>query len=264
MKLLLKIAFDGRDFHGFQAQPSHRTVQGVLTEKMSELFGERMDVTGCSRTDAGVHAMGFVVTVAPQGAPRDGWMKIPPSKFHRAANNVLPGDISVLGAFISYDDSFHPRYSVVKKEYEYLISDSVTRSPFLAGRVFEYGRALSDEKLDAMDDAARRFVGEHDFTSFMASGSKITDARRTVFSASVTRRGDGLVVFTVSADGFLYNMVRIMAGTLIDVAEGRLTPDAVSGVISSKDRDDAGATLPPDGLCLTEVTYPFEIGWLAD
>ena len=130
MKLLLKIAFDGRNFHGFQAQPGKRTVQGLLTETLSSLFGERMNVTGCSRTDAGVHAECFVVAVEPAQTRRD-WLKIPAEKFHRAANNVLPGDISVRGAFIISDDSFHPRYSVVKKEYVYRIDDSATPSPFL-------------------------------------------------------------------------------------------------------------------------------------
>lgn len=262
MKLLLKTAFDGKDFHGFQTQPSLRTVQSTLTEKLSELFGFAVSVTGCSRTDAGVHAEGFVVCVEPREA-RDGWLTIPASKVHRAANNILPGDISVLGAFIADDDTFHPRYSVVKKEYVYRISDSVTPSPFLSGRAFEYGRPITDGSLCRMREASSYFVGKHDFTSFMASGSKITDARREMFSASVERRG-GLIEFSVSADGFLYNMVRIMVGTLIDVAEGRLEPQDITGVIERRDRAAAGATAPPDGLYLKEVTYPFPIEWLAD
>ena len=264
MKLLLKIAFDGAGFHGFQTQPSTRTVQGTLTEVMSSLFGEKMNVTGCSRTDAGVHAEGVVVAVEPASGDTKDFLKIPVSKFHRAANNVLPRDISVLGAFISDDEGFHPRYSVVSKEYVYRISDGVSPSPFLAGRVFEYGRALSDVALGTMNGAAARFVGKHDFTAFMAAGSKITDAVRTVFSAGVKRRDDGLVEFSVSADGFLYNMVRIMAGTLIDAAEGRIAPSDVDTVISSRDRSGAGATLLPDGLYLKNVTYPFEIAWQAD
>lgn len=262
MKLLLKIAYDGKDFHGFQAQGSLRTVQGTLTETLSELMGERVNVTGCSRTDAGVHAEGFVVAVEP-ASPRYGWLKIPASKFHRAANNLLPDDVSVLGAFICEDDSFHPRYSVVKKEYVYRISDSVTPSPFLRGRAFEYGKRLDDSDVSKMNSAAKLFAGRYDFTSFMASGSKIVDAEREVFSAGVERRG-GLVEFTVAADGFLYNMVRIMAGTLIDVAEGRRGVSDVPHIISLRDRSAAGATLPPDGLYLKEVTYPFAINWLAD
>ena len=261
MKLLLKIAFDGRNFHGFQAQPGKRTVQGVLTETASALFGEKMNVTGCSRTDAGVHAECFVVAVEPAEA-RSEWLKIPVEKFHRAANNVLPGDISVRGAFIVSDDSFHPRYSVVKKEYVYRIDDSVTPSPFLFGRVFRAAHPITDGAFERMSAAAARFVGLHDFTSFMASGSKITDARREVYSASVERR-EGLIEFKVSANGFLYNMVRIMAGTLTGVAEGRIDPEDVDGIIASRDRSRAGATLPPDGLYLHDVTYPFDIGWLA-
>ena len=264
MKLLLKIAFDGRDFHGFQAQAAHRTVQGVLTERLSTLFGEKMNVTGCSRSDAGVHAEGFVVSVEPSSEHGDDWLKIPASKFHRAANNIFPDDLSVFGAFIIRDEGFHPRYSVVSKEYVYRISDSIAPSPFLRGRAFGYGRPLPDEALRDMNDAAAAFVGEHDFTSFMASGSKITDCTRKVFSAGVERDAAGLVAFSVSANGFLYNMVRIMAGTLIDVAEGRRSAQDVGAIIDSCDRSAAGATLPPDGLYLREVTYPFPIEWEAD
>ena len=264
MILLLKTAFDGRGFHGFQTQPLHRTVQGTLTKVLSELMGERVDVTGCSRTDAGVHANGFVVSVAPHDGDKDGdWLKIPPEKFHRAANNVLPGDISILGAFPVYDGDFHARYSVVKKEYVYRIDDSVSPSPFLRGRAFHAPHPITDEALSRMAEAASYFAGPHDFTSFMASGSKITDARREVYSASVGRR-DGLVEFKVSANGFLYNMVRIMAGTLLDAAEGRILPSDVGDIIAARDRSRAGATLPPDGLYLHDVTYPFPVEWLAE
>ena len=262
MKLLLKIAFDGSDFHGFQAQPGKRTVQGVLTETFSSFFGEKMMVTGCSRTDAGVHAECFAVTLEPEKHRAD-WLKIPCAKFHRAANNVLPGDISVRGAFMIEDDGFHPRYSVVKKEYVYRIDDSVSPSPFLRGRAFHSPHPITDEALSSMAEAAAYFVGPHDFTSFMASGSKITDARRDVYSASVERR-DGLVEFKVSANGFLYNMVRIMAGTLLDAAEGRILPSDVGNIIAARDRSRAGATLPPDGLYLHDVTYPFPVEWLAE
>ncbi len=262
MKLLLKIAYDGTAFHGFQTQPGLRTVQGLLTEKFSELFDIPVNVTGCSRTDAGVHAEGFVVMVEPKYTSAS-LPSIPPSKIHRAANNILPGDISVCGAFICEDDSFHPRYSVVKKEYVYRISDSVTRSPFLAGRAFEYGKPLSDDDVARMNEAAGYFVGRHDFSSFMASGSKITDPVREVFSSRVERWG-GLVEFSVAADGFLYNMVRIMAGTLIDVAEGRKEPRDIIKTIEAKDRSAAGATLAPDGLYLKEVVYPFECRWTAE
>ena len=245
MKLLLKIAYDGRAFHGFQTQPSHRTVQDTLTETLSQLFGEKMLVTGCSRTDAGVHAKGFVVSVEPADRRSD-WLKIPAEKVHRAANNTLPCDISVLGAFKVYDDSFHPRYSVVGKKYVYKIRDSITPSPFTRGLVTEYGKALTEGGVKLMNDAASRFVG------------------REVFSASVAREERDVVSFAVSADGFLYNMVRIMAGTLIDVAEGRLSPDGIKDVMEARDRAAAGATAPPDGLYLEEVTYPFDIEWAAD
>ncbi|MBQ7669214.1 MAG: tRNA pseudouridine(38-40) synthase TruA [Clostridia bacterium] len=262
MKLLLKLAFDGKDFHGSQAQPGLRTVQGVLTESLSGLIGRPVNVTGCSRTDSGVHAEGYVVSVTPR-TEEDGWLKIPAEKFHLAANNVLPGDISVTGAFIVNDDDFHPRYSVVGKKYVYRIYDSPVPSPFLRGRVYEYGKKISDDSIVKMDEAAKRFEGRHDFTSFMASGSKITDATREVFSASVARCGD-VVEFTVFADGFLYNMVRIMSGTLLDVAKGKTTARDIPEIISVRDRAAAGETLPPEGLYLKEVIYPIKIDWLAE
>ena len=262
MKLLLKLAFDGKDFHGSQAQPGLRTVQGVLTGALSGLIGCPVNITGCSRTDAGVHAEGYVVSVSPQ-VEEKGWLKIPAEKFHIAANNILPGDISVTGAFIIDDDSFHPRYSVVGKKYVYRIYDSPVPSPFLRGRAFEYGKKISEDSIAKMNEAAKRFEGKHDFTSFMASGSKITDATREVFSASVARCGD-LVEFTVYADGFLYNMVRIMSGTLIDVAKGKTKASDIPGIISARDRSAAGETLPPEGLYLKEVIYPFKIDWMTE
>lgn len=263
MKLLLKIAFDGERFSGYQAQPDARTVQGTLTEAFETVFGEMVNVTGCSRTDAGVHAEGFVVCVEPVKT-RGEWLKIPPSKIHRACRRALPDDISVLGAFITEDDSFHPRYSVLKKEYIYRIDDSYAPTPFTRGRALRLGRPLDGGAIERMARAAERFRGEHDFSSFMAAHSKITDPVRHVFDTGVSRDGDGLVTFSVSADGFLYNMVRIMTGTLLDAADGKIAPEDIEGIIAARDRSRAGATVPACGLYLKEVTYPFKTEWVAD
>ena len=178
MKLLLKIAFDGTEFHGYQFQPSHRTVQGTLTETLSELFGEPVNVTGCSRTDSGVHASYFVAAIEPKSEDSGDWLRIPPSKIHRAANDLLPRDISVLGAFPVEDTDFHPRYSVVSKEYVYRIDDSLAPQPFMRNYVYAHRRPISDAEISDMDSAAQRFIGKHDFTSYMAAGSKITDAEK--------------------------------------------------------------------------------------
>ncbi len=257
MKILLKIMYDGANFHGFQTQPGLRTVQGELTEKLSKLFGSPVSVTGCSRTDSGVHALGFCVTVERRDKED---ITLPVSKITYAAPGIIPRDISVVGAFI-VDDEFHPRYSVVKKEYVYKIWDSHIVSPFMRGRVLEYKRPISDEAEKKMREAAGYFEGTYDFTSFMAQGSKIVDAVRTVFDTDVYRDSDGCLCFSVSADGFLYNMVRIMTGTLLAVAEGKIQPSDIPDIIADKDRNSAGETVPPYGLYLKEVTYPFPIEW---
>lgn len=265
MKLLLKIMYDGSGFHGFQYQPGHRTVQGVLTEGLSEAFGFDVTVTGCSRTDAGVHALGFCAAVDVKNKDENGenpW-KIPLSKIHRVANRVLPKDISVVGAF-NVSDEFHPRYGVVKKEYIYKIRDNPYPIPFENGRAMYYPKQFTDEMLYRMKEGANYYIGTHDFTSFMAQGSKITEPVRTVFDADVYRDGDGCTVFDVSADGFLYNMVRIMTGTLIGVATGKTEPCDIPKIIESKNRDLAGDTVCPDGLYLKKVFYPDKIVWEAD
>lgn len=259
MKLLLKIAFDGSGFHGFQYQPGMRTVQGTLTERFSALYGSPVKITGCSRTDSGVHARGFCVLLDTGASD----VAIPVSKLHRAANNILPHDVAVLAAAKVTDD-FHPRYSALGKEYRYEIRDRVTPDPFLSKRVLEIGKELSDSAVSRMNEAAGHFVGKHDFSAFMASGSKITDPVRCVTSAEVARDERGLAVFRVAADGFLYNMVRIMTGTLLDVAEGRLSCRDIPGVIERGERSGAGATVPPDGLYLERVFYPDVPSWEAD
>lgn len=248
--------FDGTGFHGFQAQPGLRTVQGELTEKFSKLFGCSVAVTGCSRTDSGVHALGFCVTAEAL----EGEITIPLSKICCAATGILPRDITVAGAF-AVDSDFHPRYSVVKKEYIYKICDGAVMSPFMRGYALEYKKRISEDAVSRMKEAAEYFKGTHDFTSFMAQGSKITDAVRTVYDADVYRDAVGTLVFSVSADGFLYNMVRIMTGTLLAVAENKIEPSDVTEIINKKDRNAAGQTVAPQGLYLKEVTYPFPILW---
>ena len=264
MKLLLKIKYDGAAFHGFQAQPFARNVQGTLTEKLTQLFAFPVAVTGCSRTDAGVHALGFVVSVEPKNESERGenWCRIPVSKIARAANNLLDPDICVIAA-AKAPDGFHPRYDAVGKEYIYRIHDSFIPDPFRRQRVMLYGKSLSAEKIALMNEASGHFVGRHNFTSFMASGSKITEPVRTVRSASV-ERADDEVVFKVSADGFLYNMVRIMTGTLLAVAEGKITPDGIGEIINARDRSRAGETVCPNGLYLNEVFYKDAVMWEAD
>ena len=260
MKLLLKISFIGTNYEGFQAQKSGRAVQNVLTAAAEKVFGFPCNVTGSSRTDAGVHALGFTVTVAPKDE-RDDWCTVPTERVHRAFAPHLPSDISVVGAAV-VDDDFHPRYSAKGKEYVYKIYDGAADDPFLFGRTCRRRFPVTEEGLERMKKAAEYYVGRHDFRSFMASGSKITDCVREVHYARVEREGD-IISFTVCADGFLYNMVRIMAGTLLDCAAGKFEPSDVEKIIKNENRDTAGFTAPPEGLYLSRVLYENEIEFLA-
>lgn len=252
MKLLLRIKYLGTDFCGYQIQKDKRTVQGELNRAARELFGFDCDVTGCSRTDSGVHANDFCATVTKKG---EGSLptEIEISKIPRAMTAHLPCDVSVKSAEW-VEDLFHPRYDVRYKEYIYRIYNGAVRDPFLEGRAFYLPRAIGHEAFDRMRSAAANFVGEHDFSAFMAQGSNVSTTVREVIYADVERVGEE-IIFRVAADGFLYNMVRIMAGTLISVAEGRIEPEDISEIIGSRSRERAGMTAAACGLYLNKVVY---------
>lgn len=252
MKLFLKIAFLGTKYCGYQVQSNAPTIQKVLNEASARVFGFECDVVGCSRTDSGVHANEFCLTVSKKGCSSLSH-RIPVDKIPTAFNAYLPEDISVFYAEM-VEDNFHPRYDVKYKEYIYKIWNGKFKNPFMSDRAFNSPFHISDSLIKEMDVAAKSFIGKHDFTSFMATGSKITDATRTVYYADVFLDGD-TIVFKVAADGFLYNMVRIMVGTLIDVARKNIAPEDIGKIISSKNRKNAGATAPPYGLYLNKVSY---------
>ncbi len=256
MKILLKIQYIGTAYCGFQCQKNAVAVQNVLTDAAKRVFGVPCLVTGSSRTDAGVHALGFCATVETG----EGAFSIPVERLHRAFSQVLPDDISVIDAALVCDD-FHPRYSAKGKNYIYRIWDSPVSNPFERGRSMFYPRRIDGERLALMEKAAAAFVGKQDFSAFMATGSKVTDTVRTVSEAFLYREEGGCLVFSVSADGFLYNMVRIMAGTLIEVASGKIDAQSIKDIISSKNRKNAGVTAPPEGLYLKEVFYDENICW---
>lgn len=252
MKLLLRINYLGTAFCGYQIQKDKRTVQGELNRAARELFGFECDITGCSRTDSGVHANDFCAAVTKKGEsylPTD----IEISKIPRAITAHLPLDISVKSAEW-VGDSFHPRYDVKYKEYVYRIYNGAVRDPFYEGRSFYVPRAIGGEALERMQRAAANYVGKHDFSAFMAQGSSVSTTVREVFYAEVEKLGDE-IIFRVAADGFLYNMVRIFVGTLIGVAEGKITPDDIDDITASKDRRKAGITAPAHGLFLNKVVY---------
>ncbi len=252
MKLFLKLKYLGTDFCGYQVQKDKRTVQGELTRAARELFSYDCDVTGCSRTDSGVHANTFCVTVAKKGE-NDIVTDIDVAKIPRAMSAHLPQDISVYEASL-VDSDFHPRYDVKFKEYIYRIYNGKVRDPFEEGRSLYVPQILDDDAVARMNEAAGHFVGQHDFSAFMAQGSQVESTVRNVVYADVAKEGD-IITFRVAADGFLYNMVRIMAGTLISVGQGKIAASDIPDIIRSGSRERAGMTAAAHGLYLNKVIY---------
>lgn len=248
MKILIKIAYNGANYCGWQVQKNGISVQECICKAAKAVYCEDVAVTGCSRTDSGVHAKEYFCTLQTSASAP----VIPEKQLPFALNRHLPYDITVFSA-AKADDGFHARYDVKEKTYEYVFDNGEQRDPFLLGRAWHIPRRL-DEKV--MDEAAQSFVGTFDFRAFMASGSSVTDTVRTVSCAQVMREGT-TVIFRVSANGFLYNMVRIMAGTLFGVSEGKIKPDDIQNIILGCDRRNAGPTAPPDGLYLVKVNYDF-------
>lgn len=247
MKYFAKIKYLGTNFHGFQVQPEKRTVQGELCAALRLATGFPCKVTGCSRTDAGVHANEFCITVdCPEAT-------IPADKLPVAVARFMPTDLSLYYAEEASDD-FHPRYDVVSKEYLYKIKNERVYDPFYYGRAWFLPKPIDDEHITKMQIAAGHIVGQKDFSSFMSPGSDITDTVRNVFYVNVEKNGTDIDV-RICADGFLYNMVRIIVGTLIEVAYDRMSPEEIISVIESHDRRNAGMTAPPDGLYLNKVSY---------
>ena len=245
MNIKLIISYLGTNYCGWQVQKNAVSIQEKIQDAVQSVFGNRYNVKGCSRTDRGVHANHFCCCVYT-----DGKISIQSEKIPLALNRFLPDDISVTNAeYVS--DLFHPRYDVKYKEYEYVIWNSAEKNPFLFDRAYHYPKKLDDT---VMNDAAKLFIGKHDFSSFMASGSGIIDAVREIYYFDV-KRIDGKIIINVAADGFLYNMVRILVGTLIEVSEGKIKKDDIKNIIYSKNRKNAGFTAPPQGLYLNKVVY---------
>ena len=247
MKYFAKIKYLGTAFHGFQVQPGLRTVQGELNAALNLAFGLPCRVTGCSRTDAGVHANEFCLKVECDGGT------IPADKLPIAVARFLPEDLCLFYAE-ECDESFHPRYDVKEKEYLYRIINRPIYDPFEFGRAWFLSRPINDEGIALMKRATLHFIGKHDFSGFMSEGSDVEDTVRNVTALSVERLGD-LIEIRIIADGFLYNMVRIIVGTLTEVAFGRICADDIPEIIRSCDRSRAGMTAPAEGLFLNKVIY---------
>ncbi len=243
MRYLLTINYIGTAYHGWQVQENAVAVQPVVQDAIEKIIGFRPHLSGCSRTDSGVHAKMYCCHF-------DSAKELDPLKLVGGLNHFLPSDIGALNCNIVADD-FHARYSCKAKEYVYIIENSKGRDAFFEKRALHYPHKL-DEKL--LNRAAQEFIGTHDFSSFCSVGAKEGDKTRTVMISEITRHGDK-VIFRVCADGFLYNMVRIMVGTLLRVAENRISTEEIPVIIESKNRKYAGPTAPAHGLYLNKVYY---------
>jgi tRNA pseudouridine38-40 synthase len=240
-RVRLKIAYDGTAYHGWQIQEGQTTVEGVLTAAVREATGKQPEIIGASRTDAGVHALGNIA-VFDTDSP------IPPDKFYMVLNRLLPDDISVVSSDEVASD-WHPRKQECRKTYEYRIYMAPVRIP--VKRLYAH-YTYNELDTEAMNRAAGNFTGEHDFTAFCAAGSQAVTFTRTIYDCSVRREGMEAVI-SVTGSGFLYNMVRIIAGTLLYVGQGKIEPAEVKNIISGGERSMAGKTLPAKGLTLEEV-----------
>ncbi|MCR4998603.1 MAG: tRNA pseudouridine(38-40) synthase TruA [Lachnospiraceae bacterium] len=244
MRVKLVVAYDGTSYCGWQVQPNGVSVQQVLNETLSELFGQEIAVVGASRTDAGVHALGNVCAF-------DVDTRMPGEKIAYALNQRLPDDIVIQESAEASSD-FHPRFSKNDKTYEYRILNRRFALPTIRNTTYFFHHKLDVER---MQKAADYLVGEHDFTSFASIHSQTNTFVRTIYEISVTRDSDDIVTIRVRGNGFLYNMVRIIAGTLIQIGTGLKEVEDMPRILEGKNRELAGPTAPPEGLTLIHISY---------
>lgn len=241
--MLITLRFAGTRYAGFQVQINALSVCTAFQDALEQITGDRGQIKGCSRTDAGVHANKYCLSLKTTS-------KIAPGKLLLALNRFLPEDIAAVD-IAEVPPDFHARYSAAGKEYLYKLRNSRIKDPFSPQLSYRFGFPL-DEKL--LDGQAQAFVGKHDFAAFQAKGGDIQDTVRTIVSFRVVREGE-YIHFIVRGDGFLYKMVRIMVGTLIDIGRGKLPPGCLPAIIESKNRSKAGKTAPACGLYLNDVFY---------
>lgn len=242
-RVLLTLSYDGTDYHGWQVQKNGITIQETVQNGILKVLGKPTDLSGCSRTDAGVHANMFCCHL-------DCDDNIPESAFIRGLNSVLPNDIAVVDCKQVADD-FHARYNAKGKTYIYHIYNSSKKDPFRERFAWRIERELN---IDKMNEFCEHLVGTHDFYGFSSSGRTVEDTVRTVTECNVIKTGDDITL-KITGNGFLYNMVRIITGTAVDVSSGRISPDVPDLIFSEKKRELAGVTAPPQGLFLEKVYY---------
>ena len=241
--IALFLTYEGTSYHGWQIQKNLSTVQETLEKAVAAVIGHSVHATGCGRTDAGVHAKCYVANFRTEST-------IPVERLPYALNTHLPEDIVVTKAFEVGED-FNAIGSCQRKEYTYLIYNSRVRDPFYVNRAWFYPKHL-DEKI--MQQAAAQFVGTHDFAAVRSVGTDVKSTVRTVYYYDVERKGD-LIYLRVCANGFLYNMARAMAGTVVYAAEGKIAPEQIGQILESGNRTAAGPTVPPGGLYMSHLWY---------
>lgn len=239
----LTIEYDGTSYGGWQKQKNNRTIQQCIEEAIKLLTGEEVELIGSSRTDAGVHAKGMVANFITNS-------QIPADKFREAINTKLPDDIGIIKSE-EVDKNFHSRYDSKGKTYCYTLVNRYEK--VCIGRDYVY-QVRDELNYDLMKEAAKYFLGKHDFKAFKTNGSSVKTSVRTISGLELELKDDVIKIF-VSADGFLYNMVRIIVGTLIEVGKGKIKPEDIERIIKNGDRSKAGPCVPPNGLVLEKVFY---------
>ena len=239
----LTIEYDGKDFNGWQKQPNKLNIQGSIEQAIKQITGEDVELNASGRTDAGVHALGQVANFKTNS-------NLPIEKFAIAINSNLKKSIRILKAE-EVDERFHSRLTCKRKTYRYVINNSEFGSS-----IYRNLETHIPQKLDVenMKEAAKYFEGEHDFKAFKASGTSSKTSVRTIYESKVYNKGN-MIYIELTGNGFLYNMVRIIAGTLVDVGIGKINPKDIKKIIREGKRENAGKTLPPNGLYLVNVEY---------
>ena len=246
--IALRLRYDGSRYHGWQVQKNDITVARTVEEALEKVCGHPVKVTGCGRTDAGVHALRYCANFRTD-------CRIPADRIPFAVNARLPGDIAVTDA-VEAEDNFNSIGSCIKKEYIYKILNSPIRDPFLEKRVCFYPQRLDMKQIAA---AARAFEGTQDFRAVRSEGTQTKTTMRTVYWCRAEKEGD-IITVSICANGFLYNMCRAMVGTMVHASYGKLRPDDIPGLLEKGDRRLTGPTMPPQGLYLNNVWYEGRAG----
>lgn len=250
--IALRLRYDGSRYHGWQVQKNAITVAQTMEEALAKVCGERVKLTGCGRTDAGVHALRYCANFHSD-------CTVPVDRMPLAVNSRLPDDIAVVDA-VEVPDDFNAIGSCVKKEYVYKILNSRIPDPFLADRVCFYPQRLD---ISLMQAAARAFEGTHDFKAVRSEGTQTKTTVRTVYWCRVEKDGD-LITVSICANGFLYNMCRAMVGTMVYASYGKLIPEEIPALLEKRDRRLTGPTMPPQGLYLNRVWYDGAAGTMME